>query len=395
MKKISSGLAFTSNQTIAIRAALLDWFSINGRHWIPWKLKADGSQPEVGESLNPYEIWVAEVMLQQTQLKIVLPYWQKWMQVFPTPFDLAKADEEEVLLCWQGLGYYSRARRLQQSAQMLLNGVATTSYIESKFWPKDLESWMALPGIGRTTAGSILSSAFNYPSAILDGNVKRVFSRLIASSVPSNKNISLLWKISDQLLDKENPRNFNQSLMDLGSTVCTPRNPNCLCCPIKKHCIAYSSNSDPSRIPVKTNSKPLPKEVIGIGIVCDSSGKILIDKRLNNGVLGGLWEFPGGKQENGESIVQTISRELQEELSIKVDVLDELISFEHSYSHKKLLFIVHRCYLLEGIPKPLASKEVRWVKLEDLHRYPFPAANGKMIEALFKVLEADNLPNLS
>ena len=173
------------NLSDTLRDGLLDWWLAHGRHAIPWKRTAQGLSPAPKEVLNPYPIWVAEVMLQQTQLQVVLPYWQRWMGRFPTVLALAEADEQEVLLLWQGLGYYSRARRLHQGAQQFLRTYGQ-HLSDDAFdrWPRDLESWLALPGIGPSTAGSILSSAFDLPFPILDGNVKRVLSRLIASPTP-------------------------------------------------------------------------------------------------------------------------------------------------------------------------------------------------------------------
>ncbi|MBM5784482.1 MAG: A/G-specific adenine glycosylase, partial [Cyanobacteria bacterium K_DeepCast_35m_m1_288] len=198
---------------------LLAWWQHNGRQSIPWKLKPDGSLPAPCEPLDPYAIWVAEVMLQQTQLQVVLPYWQRWMEAFPSVAALAAAEEHDVLLLWQGLGYYSRARRLLAGARQMQE--------QAPPWPQDLESWLALPGIGRSTAGSILSSAFNRPFAILDGNVKRVLARLIACERPPSRELKRFWALSEALLDPARPRDFNQALMDLGATVCTPRNPRC------------------------------------------------------------------------------------------------------------------------------------------------------------------------
>ena len=224
------------------RGTLLNWFAINGRHEIPWKLKDDGTPPQSGEVLSPYSIWIAEVMLQQTQLKVVLPYWEKWMQAFPTLIDLANASESEILLIWQGLGYYSRARRIFKAAKQLLKLIGDHDPLDPIVWPRDLETWMSLPGIGRTTAGSIISSAFDAPGALLDGNVKRVLGRLVANPKTEEDSISQLWIFSEQLLDLENPRQFNQALMDLGAMVCKPRNPICSICPWKGACVVYSSN---------------------------------------------------------------------------------------------------------------------------------------------------------
>ena len=174
-----------------IQNSLLKWFLGNGRHWIPWKLKPDGSIPQKGETISPYKIWIAEVMLQQTQLKVVIPYWEKWMREFPDLTYLAKADLENVLLIWQGLGYYSRANRIHQASKILIDLIGVNRDDDPYCWPKGIDQWMSLPGIGRSTAGSIVSSAFDLPAPILDGNVKRIFSRLFAvrkSSINDEKN---------------------------------------------------------------------------------------------------------------------------------------------------------------------------------------------------------------
>ena len=364
-----------------LRSALLSWWQAHGRHDIPWKRSAQDVLPKRGEELNPYPIWVAEVMLQQTQLQVVLPYWQRWMERFPTLQSLAAADEQEVLLLWQGLGYYSRARRLHQGAQQLVER-------EDSVWSRDLEGWLALPGIGPSTAGSILTSAFDLPFPILDGNVKRVLSRLIASPQPPARNSKALWQLSAELLDPEQPRSFNQALMDLGATVCTPKSPSCQHCPWSDQCAAYASG-DPAAYPVKEAQRELPFQVIGVGVVLNDAGEVLIDQRLNEGLLGGLWEFPGGKQEPGEAIEATIGREVQEELAIEVEVGEELISLDHAYSHKRLRFVVHLCQWRSGEPQPLASQQVRWVRPQQLSDYPFPAANARIIAALLARLHPE------
>jgi A/G-specific adenine glycosylase len=310
-------------------------------------------------------------MLQQTQLQVAVPYWQRWIAAWPTLDALAAADEHDVLLLWQGLGYYSWARRLRQGARQLLG----------QPWPRTLEGWLALPGIGRSTAGSILSSAFDLPFAILDGNVKRVLARLTAYPRPPARQLAGFWQLSEQLLDPRRPRVFNQALMDLGATLCTPRNPSCGRCPWQGHCAAYAAG-DPAAYPVKDAPRPLPFQVIGVGVVLNDAGEVLIDQRLDEGLLGGLWEFPGGKQEPGEAIEATIARELREELAIEADVGEELISLEHAYSHKRLRFVVHLCSWISGEPRPLASQQVRWVRPEQLAEFPFPAANARIIAAL-------------
>ena len=359
-----------------LSTALLAWWERHGRGGIPWKLLPSGVTPAPRQDLDPYGIWIAEVMLQQTQLAVVLPYWRRWMAAFPSVAALAAASLEEVRLQWQGLGYYSRARRLHEAAQLLVD----------RSWPRTLEGWMALPGIGRTTAGSILSSAFNAPTPILDGNVKRVLARLTAHPRPPARDDAQFWRWSEALLDPLRPRDVNQALMDLGATLCTPRSPSCHRCPWQAHCAAYAAG-DPCRWPVTDAPKPLPFQVIGVGVVLNAAGEVLIDQRLEEGLLGGMWEFPGGKQEKGETIETCIARELKEELGIAVTVGAELITVDHAYSHKKLRFVVHLCDWISGEPQPLASQQIRWVRPEDLGNYAFPAANQKI---LVKILDLKN-----
>ena len=361
---------------------LLGWWQTDGRRdpaQKPWMFKSNGTWPLPEDSLSPYGIWIAEVMLQQTQLSVVLPYWQRWIMAFPTVEALAAASLEQVRLQWQGLGYYSRARRLHEAARVLVQ----------QPWPRDLDGWIALPGIGRTTAGGILSSAFNVPEPILDGNVKRVLARLHAHGRPPSRDQRLFWQRSEALLDPRRPRDFNQALMDLGATVCTPRRPGCDQCPWRESCAAYASG-DPSGWPVVEERKPLPFQVIGIGVVINEAGDVLIDQRLEEGLLGGMWEFPGGKQEPGEPIEACIARELMEELGIEVSVGEHLITVDHAYSHKRLQFVVHLCRWTSGEPQPLASQQVRWVRPEHLKDYPFPAANARIIEALLGRLSRSN-----
>ena len=363
-----------SRPASAMAQDLLGWWQINGRCdpvQKPWMVTRAGRWPTVTDELDPYSIWIAEVMLQQTQLAVALPYWERWMAMFPTLEALAAASLDQVRLQWQGLGYYSRARRLYEAAQLLVNSP----------WPHALEGWMALPGIGRTTAGSILSSAFNAPTPILDGNVKRVLARLTAHPRPPARDDAQFWRWSEALLDPLRPRDVNQALMDLGATLCTPRSPSCHRCPWQTHCAAYAAD-DPCRWPVTDASKPLPFQVIGVGVVINAAGEVLIDQRLEEGLLGGMWEFPGGKQEQGETIETCIARELKEELGIAVTVGAELITVDHAYSHKKLRFVVHLCNWVSGEPQPLASQQVRWVRPDDLGNYAFPAANARIIEAL-------------
>lgn len=344
-----------------LRSRLLDWYATSGRS-LPWR-----------ETRDPYRIWISEIMLQQTQVKTVIPYFDRWIQQFPSVQSLADAELQTVLKAWEGLGYYARARNLHRAAKQ----IAETGF------PTDLDSIQALPGIGRTTAGGILSAAFDQPISILDGNVKRVLARLIALDKVPNKALAQLWAISDQLIDPENGRDFNQALMDLGATVCTPKNPACLVCPWRSHCKAYNLGVQ-SELPMSETRTAIPHKVIGVAVIWKDQ-RILIDRRKPEGLLGGLWEFPGGKLEPGETIEECIQREIREELAIDIAVGEQLIVVDHTYTHFRVTLNVHHCQYLAGEPQANECDEIRWVAVDELSDYPFPKANIKIIEALRSV----------
>ncbi len=313
-------------------------------------------------------------MLQQTQVKTVLPYYERWLAKFPAIADLAAASQEEVLLQWQGLGYYARARNLHKAAQKIM------AEFGGQF-PCDLASTLTLPGIGRTTAGGILSAAYQQPHPILDGNVKRVLARFIALEVPPNKALTALWQGSSALLDPQHPKDFNQALMDLGATICTPKQPQCSDCPWANVCYARQLNLQ-AKLPMPEDHPPLPHKQIGVAVIWNDQGQILIDKRPQKGLLGGLWEFPGGKIEPGETVTDCIAREIQEELGIEIEVLEPLITVNHAYTHFKVTLSVYHCWHRAGEPQPLECDEIRWVTLETIEHYPFPTANQRIIAAI-------------
>ncbi|MBD1877940.1 A/G-specific adenine glycosylase [Coleofasciculus sp. FACHB-T130] len=355
-------VSLPSSAILEFRRSLLAWYSQNGRD-LPWRHHPD-----------PYAIWVSEIMLQQTQVKTVIPYYQRWLAQFPTIETLAAADLQQVLKAWQGLGYYARARNLHKASQEIIqrhNGI----------FPTHLSDVLALSGIGRTTAGGILSAAFNQPVAILDGNVKRVLARLVALPMPPTKATKPLWQLSESLLDPEQPRDFNQALMDLGATICTPHNPACNRCPWMSHCRAYNLNIQ-STLPMRETSSPIPHKNIGVAVIWNEQKEILIDRRPQNGLLGGLWEFPGGKLEPGETVEECIKREIQEELGIEIEVGKHLITIDHTYTHFRVTLNVHHCRHLTGIPQPIESDEIRWVTLDEIDQFPFPKANVQIIDAL-------------
>ncbi|MDJ0600122.1 MAG: 8-oxo-dGTP diphosphatase MutT [Crocosphaera sp.] len=293
-------------------------------------------------------------MLQQTQVKTVLPYYQRWLDTFPTLESLATANQQGVLKAWEGLGYYSRARNLHKAAQIVFNEY-------DGVFPQQLPDVLKLPGIGRTTAGGILSAAFNQPVSILDGNVKRVLSRLMALPVPPKKGLQSLWRLSDQLVDPDNPR--------------------CLLCPWTSHCQAYQQGQQ-NQLPMTETTKPLPHKKIGVAVIYNNAGLILIDRRQEKGLLGGLWEFPGGKIEPNETVEDCIKREIKEEIDIDIEVGENLVNLDHAYTHFKVTLYVHLCRYLAGEPKPIECQEIRWVSLEEIDQFPFPKANTKIIEML-------------
>lgn len=353
-----------------LRRSLLQWYQKEGRD-LPWR-----------QTNNLYAIWVSEVMLQQTQVKTVIPYYQRWLQLFPTVTALAQADLQRVLKAWEGLGYYARARNLHQAAKKIIEH-------HDSLFPEQLTEVLALPGIGRTTAGGILSAALNQSLAILDGNVKRVLARLIALSVPPNDALDQLWSLSEILLDPLHSRDFNQAIMDLGAIICTRSQPRCSHCPWQSHCQAYNKGIQ-TQLPLRKMSAPLPHKRIGVAVVINDQNQILIDRRPPEGLLGGLWEFPGGKIEANETVEDCIKREILEEIGIEITVGKSLITIDHAYTHFRVTLYVHLCQYVSGTPRAIECEEVRWVTLEAIESFPFPKANTQIIAAL-KALPINSL----
>ncbi len=314
-------------------------------------------------------------MLQQTQVKTVIPYYGRWLKAFPTFRALAKAPLNLVLKEWEGLGYYSRARNLHALAKTVVQRY------RGKL-PSTPEELRALPGIGRYTAGAILSIAFdkNYP--VLDGNVMRVLARhfAIRKDIRQPATQRELWELAERLLPQGNAGDYNQALMELGATVCTPKNPWCATCPFQSTCLARRQNIQDT-LPIKKKASPTPHYDIGAAVI-HHHGKILISQRPLDGLLGGLWEFPGGKKEPGESLKQTVRREIREELGIEIEVGKKLAQVDHAYSHFKITLHAHDCVYLSGKVQALGVRAWRWVKPSELKRFAFPAANHPIIQKL-------------
>jgi len=347
-------------------AALLAWYDRSAAA-LPWRRDTD-----------PYHVWLSEIMLQQTQVETVKPYYEKFLAAYPTVRDLASAPLDHVLKNWEGLGYYSRARNLHRAAQ-----VVTTQH--GGLFPSTVEGLLELPGIGRYTAGAIASIAFAARAPVLDGNVIRVFSRLLdlPDDVTDTKTQAKLWQIADDWLPDTRVGDYNQSLMELGRVICKPRNPLCGDCPIRTHCAAYANGTQADR-PVKKAKAATPHYQVTAGMIWDDQGRLLIAQRPHDGLLGGLWEFPGGKQEAGESLEACLMRELREELAIDVRVGELFARVDHAFTHFKITLHAFTCeYLPEGgEPQAIGAAAFAWVTPDELDQYPFGKADRQVIAAL-------------
>ncbi|MHC5088626.1 MAG: A/G-specific adenine glycosylase [Planctomycetota bacterium] len=347
----------------SIRRYLLKWFRANARD-LPWR-----------KNRTPYAVWVSEIMLQQTQVATVIDYFNRFIRRFPTVEKLARARQDTVLKMWEGLGYYSRGRNLHKAAKLIVSDY-------DRQLPDTVEELQKIPGIGRYTAGAVASIAFNRPAPILDGNVIRVLCRLfcIDGNPKDSATKNQLWELADTLVHTKHPGDFNEAMMELGAMVCTPQNPACPKCPLKNQCQANKTGRQDD-LPVKQKHPPLPHYTIVVGIVFKKD-KILIDKRKQNALLGGLWEFPGGKKKKSESFKAAVAREVKEETGINIEVGKRLCIVKHTYSHFKITLHAYLCEYTSGTAKPLACDAVKWVTPKNLTKYAFPAANTKIIRKL-------------
>jgi A/G-specific adenine glycosylase len=330
---------------------LLAWYA-NERRRLPWR-----------ENHTPYSIWVSEIMLQQTQVDTVIPYYQRWLQAFPTLADFAQADEQEVLKMWEGLGYYSRARNMLRAARMVMDE------FEGRI-PSQVDQLKTLPGIGNYTAGAIASIAFGADEAALDGNIRRVLSRFFNLSLParSKEGEAALWTLARENLPAGFAGDYNQAIMDLGATICKPRNPDCENCPLMEKCQAYAFGVQ-NELPVKGERNPVPHYIVTAAIIV-REGQVLVARRPEKGLLGGMWEFPGGKVENGESLAEGLKREIAEELGIVIKVGEPFGEYQHAYTHYKVTLHAFKCQIESGTPQPIEASALDWAVPEDLEAYP-------------------------
>lgn len=330
---------------------ILAWYRQNAR-LLPWRGIDD-----------PYKTWVSEIMLQQTRVETVIPYFQKWFTLFPTLAVLAHSEEQTVLNAWEGLGYYSRARSLLKAARIVeeyYNGQLPASRAE-------LEK---LPGLGRYTAAAIASIAFGQDEVVLDGNVKRVLSRVFNLDTPADTPAGekLLWQKAEDLLPHGEAGDYNQAVMDLGAVICTPRAPICRLCPLSELCLARQLGLQ-EKLPVMTEKKPIPHYIVAAAVL-HRNETVLIQRRPSKGLLGGLWEFPGGKLEESETFPQALEREIREELGIIISVGEKLGQYKHAYTHFKVTLHAFKAQINSGEPQALAASELAWVEPQHLLDYP-------------------------
>ena len=343
--------------TPSLQTRLLAWYHKNKRT-LPWRDHPDA-----------YAVWVSEIMLQQTRVEAVIPYFERWMRLFPTVHALADASEHEVLNAWEGLGYYSRARNLHKAAKVVVSE-------HGGELPNELEKLIKLPGIGRYTAGAIASIAFGTDAPALDGNLKRVYARLfdVAEAVDSPRGEKLLWEVARGNLPKGRAGDFNQSLMDLGSAICLPKNPRCLLCPVMDLCKARENGTQELR-PVRKPKKSVPHHVHAAGVIV-RRGKVLLARRPSKGLLGGMWEFPNGRVEGDPA--GALAQALEAGYRLKVREKEALVVVQHAYTHFKVTVHAFRCELLEMSAAP----NLKWVSIEELAEYPMGKVDRRIAEAM-------------
>jgi A/G-specific adenine glycosylase len=342
--------------------ALLVWFRANRRP-LPWRTQRD-----------PYRIWVAEVLLQQTRVRQAVPYYERFVARFPSVRSLAAATRSDVLKAWEGAGYYARARRLHDAARLLVrtNGGRV---------PRSSEALERLPGVGRYIARAIASLAFGEPVVALEANGLRVAARWTrVRGDPQNGRVrDRLAAVLTEELPSPDAGPFNEAVMELGETVCLPRAPRCPECPVAFVCRAYRELPDPSRVPRRAPRRPRPR-VRGAVVVLTDRGRWLVQRRPEGGLLGGLWEFPGGKIEPGEDPGRAARRELREETHADVLGLTDLGVVHHGYSHFTVELHVFRGG--PGSRRPVLGPTRRWVTPAELERLPVPGATQKIVRRL-------------
>ncbi len=342
---------------------VIKWFDANARD-LPWRRRR-----------TPYRVWLSEMMLQQTQVEAVIPYFRRFTTRFPSLKALADASLDEVLKMWEGLGYYARARNLHQAAQIVRHELGGR-------FPRSVDGLMKLPGVGRYSAGAIASIAFGINAPVLDGNVARVLCRVfgIHRDPREPKTRAELWSLAESLLPQGQAGEFNEALMELGATVCTPRSPRCNACPIAPMCEGNRLGIQ-DRLPIRRARKVIPHYDVTAAVI-RKNGRVLIAQRPLDGMLGGLWEFPGGKREMDETLEECLRREIREELRLEIEVGSQLTQVRHAYTHFRITLHAFECRLVSGEARAIGVADFKWVRLSELDRYAFAKTDRKIIQAL-------------
>ncbi|HSM72292.1 MAG TPA: A/G-specific adenine glycosylase [Anaerolineales bacterium] len=349
----------------SLQSRLLNWYAKNKRT-LPWR---DRRPPD------PYAVWVSEVMLQQTRVETVIPYFEKWMRLFPNVHALAKASERKVLNAWEGLGYYSRARNLHKAAKVIVREYGGEL-------PRDPDLLVNLPGIGRYTVGAIASIAFGMDMPALDGNLKRVHARLfdISEPVDSSAGEKQLWAIAEQNLPRGKAGDFNQALMDLGAAICIPKEPRCAICPLVDVCLAYKNGTQNLR-PVRRPKKDVPHHTHAAGVIL-KRGSVLLAQRPAQGLLGGMWEFPNGRVSVNPA--GALTKVLRSEYRLKVRRKEALHIVQHAYTHFKVTVHAFLCELLAASDQD----GLKWVSVKKLDQYPMGKVDRSIAQRLTDFLES-------
>jgi len=362
------------NRTNAIREKLLAWYEVEARD-LPWRRTSD-----------PYAILVSEIMLQQTRVETVLAYYDRFLERFPTIRALADASIDDVLKAWEGLGYYRRAHNLHRAARAVVDR-------HHDELPSEAGALRRLPGIGPYTAAAIASIAFGLDEPALDGNVVRVLSRLfrIEGDPAKAATRQALLLEARSLVARGDASRINQALMDLGARVCLPRTPRCDECPVAGECDAHHAGRE-SEFPQKAKRRPIPHRDVVAGAVWDddpfsSGARLLIARRHADDMLGGLWEFPGGGVEDGETLEEALVRELLEELAIDVEILEPFMAVKHAYTHFRMTLHIFHCRHTGGTPRTIDCADFAWVTIDELDAYAFPVADRRILDALRRQLE--------
>lgn len=348
----------------SIARRILAWYAREKRN-LPWRKTRD-----------PYRVWVSEVMLQQTRVETVIPYYRRFLKDFPTVKALAKAPLDDVLKVWENLGYYSRARHLHEAAVQIVERFGGV-------FPSSREAILSLPGIGPYTAGAVLSIAFGKPSTAVDGNVRRVLSRLFALKEPVNvpSGLKQTGRLAEEILPAGRAGDFNQALMDLGATICRPAKPGCGQCPVRTLCLAFEQGRQ-EMLPTRSKARPIPHRDMTAAVVKQGQAFLLV-QRKGGGLLGGLWKFPGGLRKEGETLEDCLTRTVRGETGLDVRCTGGAIAaVDHAYSHFRVTLHAFPCRIRNGPPKTVDCAGWRWASADDLASLAFSKADREILRAV-------------